>query len=115
MLAHILKGHDITELYSPPRVTEMAVRIGLSAGFAMDLTTVDDQGRPWDFSQEECRSRAKAAIAASKPLLVIGSPMCTAYSVMQNLNPWTDQAAEARKAADGHMKFICEVYRQQVE
>ena len=35
----------VSELYSPPRVTELIRRMlkyGLTAGFALDLTTTDD-------------------------------------------------------------------------
>ena len=43
--------HDISEVYSPLRVTAMAEKMGLQAGWALDLAEVDaDDGMPWDFS-----------------------------------------------------------------
>ena len=40
---------DVTEMYSPPRVTARATEMGLKAGEAFDLTT------GWDFRREEDR------------------------------------------------------------
>eukprot|EP00972_Heterocapsa_arctica_P016733 2468579-Heterocapsa_arctica.AAC.1 len=41
---------DVSEVYSPPRVTTMAKAMGMRAGWALDIRTVDEQGRRWDFS-----------------------------------------------------------------
>ena len=39
--------HDVTEVYSPPRISEMAGEMGLKKGWALDLTTNDpDDGSP---------------------------------------------------------------------
>ena len=40
----------VTEAYSPVRVTGMADKMGLIPGLAMDLTTRDEHGNPWDFN-----------------------------------------------------------------
>ena len=49
----------VTEIYSPPRVTEMLKHMSnhkLTPGLAIDLTTVDpDDGTPWDLSLGEAR------------------------------------------------------------
>eukprot|EP00972_Heterocapsa_arctica_P096768 14277097-Heterocapsa_arctica.AAC.1 len=42
----------ISEVYSPPRVSLAATShpsSGIQAGFALDLTTVDEFGNPWNF------------------------------------------------------------------
>ena len=44
---------DVTEVYSPPRVTVMAAKTGLTPGSAMDLRT------GYDFSREKDRDRAR--------------------------------------------------------
>ena len=50
---------DIAEIYSPPRVTEMAARLGMKGGWSLDLTCIDEiDGQPWDFSKAEKRDRA---------------------------------------------------------
>ena len=40
---------DIAEVFSPPRITAVAQRIGLRSGCNHDLTTPDTDGKPWDF------------------------------------------------------------------
>ena len=85
-----LKGqikHHVTEVYSPPRVTCMAERLGLVPGMAFDLTQVDpDDGKPWDFNDVRKRNKAYRYVARNKPLLLIGSPMCAAFSQLQAFN-----------------------------
>ena len=79
----------VSEIYSPPRVTDAARRnpsLGIRPGFALDLTTSDDEGRPWDFDDPSQRAKAKALVLEKKPQLLIGSPMCTAFSCLQALN-----------------------------
>ena len=73
----------ISEIYSAPRVTRMATRkprYGCSPGLAMDLTTNDDEGNPWDFSLPHMRDKAERLLDLERPLFLIGSPMCTAFS-----------------------------------
>ena len=55
----------ITQVYSPPRVTEWATRLpgyGMVIGFALDLTTRDQAGVPWDFDLPERREAARRRI-----------------------------------------------------
>ena len=49
----------VSEAYSPVRVTGMADKMGLIPGLAMDLTTRDEHGNPWDFNCEAMRAKAK--------------------------------------------------------
>ena len=49
--ANCLGNPHVIEVYSPPRVTSLAHRFGLRPGMALDLTTVDENGLPWDFVQ----------------------------------------------------------------
>ncbi|CAJ1377485.1 unnamed protein product [Effrenium voratum] len=48
----------IAELFSPPRVSDEARRRGIGSGVALDLTTSDEYGNPWDFTIAEVRKRA---------------------------------------------------------
>ena len=52
---------DIVEVFSPPRTSKMAERISEFKGVALDLRTVDNEGRRWDFDD------AKYAEAGSVP------------------------------------------------
>ena len=83
---HIFAKMEVAEVYSPPRVTNMARQMGLRAGWALDLTTQDEDGREWDFNQFEMRNRAVRKVLRDQPLLFIGSPICTQFSQMNNIN-----------------------------
>ena len=58
MMEELLKGMEVAEVYSRPRVVEMARRMGLRAGWSLDLTTCDEDGKSWDFNQLEMRNKA---------------------------------------------------------
>ena len=80
-LADYGTGHHVTEVYSPPRVTTWASRMKLTPGLAFDLTGLDpEDGRPWDFNDPNKAAKARRWIEDNKPLLLIGSPMCAAFS-----------------------------------
>eukprot|EP00973_Karenia_brevis_P029836 4115389-Karenia_brevis.AAC.1 len=70
-------GGHVSEVYSPPRIAPVAHAAGMSKGWSLDLTTADDQGRPWDFDDPQCRDRARELVDRTKPALLVGSPMCT--------------------------------------
>ena len=71
---------DVAEFYSPPRVTTMGKSYGLRPGEAMDLTN------GWDFTLERHRDAAIEYVKKVKPRLVTGSPECTMFSSLQNLD-----------------------------
>ena len=85
LLIGMLRAH-VAEVYSPPRVTARASRFGLRAGFAMDLLTYDENGKAWDFDDPEQRRKCKERLRKECPYLLNGSPMCTIFNVIQNLN-----------------------------
>ena len=50
---------DVSEIYSPPRVTALASSMGLRPGFALDLTIKDpDDGLPWDSDNPAKQAKA---------------------------------------------------------
>jgi len=74
-------GKHVSEIYSPPRVTNIANKIGLTPGFAFDLTTVDPvDGKAWDFNDPIKRERALNTVRQEKPYLLVGSPPCRAFN-----------------------------------
>ena len=75
----------------------------------MDLTT------GWDFTKEADRTQAEEYLDKEKPLVLIGSPPCTAFSQLQALIP--DSQRKERQLAEGiqHMRFMCRLYRKQVD
>ena len=73
----------VSEIYSPPRVTELLRRTRsrhLMAGFALDLTVLDEDGRPWDFSSPVKRAKARRLVREQKPYMLIGSLSCKDFS-----------------------------------
>ena len=54
--------------------------------------------------------------ARTRPRLLGGSPPCTPFSVLQNLSRGTreDQLKRERTAAEVHLRFCCQLYKDQV-
>ena len=109
---------------SCPRSTPKEIKRGryrnLAPGSAMDLTVNDpDDGQPWDFNLRSKRDKARRILREQKPVLLIGSPMCTHFSTWQYLNysRSKDQAAmrRARAGACVHLEFVAELYHEQIE
>ena len=118
MLQTVAQGMDVAEIYSPPRIAKRAEAWGLRGGWSLDLTEKDHDGKAWDLSKKEMRRRAVQKINKDKPLLIIGSPMCTDWSSMMNLN-WgkmTEEQKEKRMtSARSHLRFCVKIYKHQVK
>ncbi len=113
----------VSEIYSPPRVAaelQRRPRRHLLPGFALDLTVCDpDTGRPWDFTREDCRDKARRLVRQQRPFLLIGSPACTAFSTWQYLNE--RRVKDLRKLrrqkveAKLHLDFVISLYTEQIQ
>ena len=57
----VIRGVDVTEIYSPASVNRLAATMGLIPGHSLDLTN------GWDFSREEHRRKAWNLIKSTKP------------------------------------------------
>ena len=105
-------GADCSEVYSPPRVTELAGKVGLQSGSALDLTTDDEEGNPWDFNLASQRAKAVKLLEAEKPLMLVACPMCGPFS---SLNYWNYQKSDTctvqqkLESALTHLKFSLEL------
>ena len=107
---------EVAEVYSPPRVAKMAKQMGLRAGWSLDLTTRDENGRPWDFNDKAMRNAAVRELLNDKPRLLIGSPMCGPFSSMNNINyaRMTDAEKEQRIAyGRKHLELCMRLYEIQ--
>ena len=58
----------------------MARRFGLVAGTLFDFTN------GWDFTLEDHKRKAWTRVRAESPYLLIGSPPCTYFSLLQEHN-----------------------------
>jgi hypothetical protein len=87
-------------------------------GFSLDLTTIDSDGPPWDFDVPEMRRRALNKLYEEKPMFAVTSPMCAAFSALQNLSVnFADPLKRQRLVvcARLHMAFAMEICRRQHE
>ena len=82
----LLANVDVAGAYSPPRVTQMAQEMGLRVGWGLELTTNDSDGPALEFRSTEMRGRAARRVLRDKPLMLIGSPMCTVYGSTNHIN-----------------------------
>ena len=106
---------DFSEVYSPPRIVTVAEAGGLRGGFSLDLTAKGPDGQILDFTKWSCRRRALELIRHQRPYLLIGSPPCTAFSNLQNLNRCrpggNEKVDEEQRKATIHMNFVCTLQR----
>lgn len=134
-LALLILSVDITEVFSPSRVNQLASKFGLTSrtsesafivlnkkmfglvpGASLDLRT------GWNFDLETHRRKAWKLLHASKPNVVIGSPPCTFFSNLQELNKhihrddpaWMANFEAGKKAATKHIEFCILIYRHQI-
>ena len=110
-------GPWISEVYSLPRVTHELGRQRLPSGTALDLTTGDEEGRPCDFSVKERREEARRRIERGNPWLLIGSPMCKAFSRLLNILKEKRGEETIRRAmveAMVHLECCIQLYRDQM-
>ena len=70
----------VSEVFSPPRVVEEARRQGLQPGTSFDIT------EGWDLSKPEIRKKMWRKLKEEDPLLIILSPPCVGFSILQELN-----------------------------
>lgn len=120
---HAALKNLVAEIYSKPRVTsalKLLPEMGLTGGFALDLTTTDENGESWDFTNERMRNKARDKVKTDKPMLLIGSPSCTAFCQWQALNAArhgrdNEKMEKLKIEAEAHVAFVCELYRIQLD
>ena len=95
----------------------MARRFGLVAGTSSDVTN------GWNFTLEDHKKKARTKIRDESPYLLIGSPPCTYFSLLQELNKaahkdkpgWLEKHEVEKAKAVRHTEFGCSLYRYQLE
>ena len=105
---------EVCEFYSMPRIAPKAVGKYISKGTSFDIGTMDPEGNPWDFAKAKQRQKAREYVANNKPLVLIGSPPCDQWSIMQNLNKGKRNPEEVHKKlieAKIHLAFCAELYQ----
>lgn len=82
----------------------------------MDLTTQDEDGRPWNSNDVTMINRAVRKLINDQALVLIGNPMCIEYSAINRLNHCrvTKEEVDARMAhARKHPEFSIKLYEIQ--
>ena len=96
---------DVAKVYSPERVTTMAKNYGLQAGWALDLTAHDENGKPGGFDCAHMRNKDT-------------SPTCTDFCAWAHLNhsKVPREAFEERlRKARVHLRFCTRLDAIQIQ
>lgn len=73
---------------------------------------------PWDFNRREKRDKAENLIREKSAMLLIGSPMCAAFSQLQNLNfrrMNPEKVKEKIEMGMRHLRFCLKLYKMQLD
>ena len=110
--------NDISEVFSPPRVVTIAQRSGLRGGWSIDKIVEKEPGVKWDLTVKSHQDEVLKLIKATEPGLIVGSPPCSWYSRMMQLN-WPKISNRRKKhmlrEAKTLLDFAVECYKLQVE
>jgi len=109
----------VSEVYSPPRAAQAAAILSdldIDPGLSLDITTCDEFGTPWDFNKKAMRANARRRFDEQEPELLVGSPMCTAYSAWQRISRVRSPIEYKKKLKEArvHLKFVRELYELQM-
>ena len=97
-------------------MTQEAPGAGLTPGWALDIKVARADGKPWDLGKPKNQKEAEMMVDKTAPRLLVGSPMCTMFSKMQNINyeRMGKEVWDARMAtAEEHMRFAIKMYEKQ--
>ena len=112
IISAILRGVDVTEVFSPERVVEACRKHNLVKGDSLDLRT------GYDLSSEVFQRQVLPQIESTTAQLIICSPPCTKLSRLQALNlyliddAWRIEFEKERLKAIKHIDFcfkLCKV------
>ena len=98
----------VTEVFGRGRIASRAGEFGLTEGMAYDLST------GWDLNVKEQRLLVEQQIAAQRPLFLIGSPRCTAWSNLLNFGTIKEVTMQSlMKEALEHINTCVRLYALQ--
>ena len=100
------------------KLNRMVAEIHNPPGSVLDLTTMDEEGKPWDFEIPSHRRKAEQLIRHLKPRLLVGSLMCSAFCAEQNVSDRKSTEEAKRKTqtrARAHLQFTMNLYKMQTE
>ena len=84
----------------------------------MDITTVNEQGVQWDFTDVEMRNEAFTKIVAEKPFLLMGAHQCASWRSKSNAS-WSRKTQREKDdelhRARVHMQSVFRMYKLQYD
>ena len=116
IVASFIMGVDIMEVFSPERINQVAAKFGLIAGSSLDLMT------GWDLSGRNQQKKVWELIEKDEPEVIVGSPPCTMFAMLQNINrarhswnsEWKEKFEKELAKAKDHVAFCCRLHRHQM-
>ena len=87
-------------------------------GWSLDLNHDDPiTGTKWDLSLPNVQQKVLKMIREEKPQMIIGSPPCSLFSILQNGNPnnGSKELLEEYEKAKENVRFCIKIYRMQME
>ena len=118
------KNPDIAEIYSQPRICSEAAGqlyqgIALKPGWSLDLTMKNPETNElWDLADRRTQDRVLRLVRETQPFCVVGSPPCTPFSQIQNINKRRRSPEIIKKefeAGRRHILFCLKVYEIQLQ
>jgi hypothetical protein len=97
-------------------MAQAAERLGMKAAWSLDLTVMDDDGEPWDFTVAAKKAKAMRLLKEDCPALLVTSPMCGPFSSWQGLNyenKSDEEIKELLAPALAHLKFTMDLCYEQ--
>ena len=105
-------GVDVSEVYSPPRLTERAKRHSLRPGTAMDLAT------GWNFAIPRHRREGLRLLREHQPALIMLCPPCGPFSSIRNLTNYKRDPDIVQAEMDegrNHLRFAMSLATMQLK
>ena len=99
---------DVMEVFCPGRFTSRASAFDLRPGLALDLRT------GWNLDRQADVECAWTAWRETKPALLVLSPMCKAFSVLQNLVKGSEKYEETKRQGLAHLVMSMQFAKAQV-
>ena len=101
----------VAELFCRNRFADAAVSVGFERGLAVNYAT------GWDMRVEEQMKEVEQRVRDEEPLLLIGSPMCRAFSTLIDLSqagkPSEVKHKNLVERCVTHLKFCFRMYETQ--
>ena len=101
----------VAELYSPDRLGFYGRELGYRSVGAYDIKCRAKDGSTCDLLKDNVKLSVSRELSESDPDWLLGSPPCSAFSSLENLND-RNTAAAVRRLEVGieHLQFACKEY-----